>query len=110
MGQDEDNSAGVPEHLVDLFWEYDVSTLDWDEHREFIARRVLSHGNWEQICWLRAKLGDDALRRIIRKSEGKELSPRQLRLWELLLELPTQEVDRWLRDSSRKVWDHRRQP
>jgi hypothetical protein len=102
-----DKSSALPEHLAELFWEYDASDLDWVEHREFIARRVLSHGRWEQLRWLREQLGDPELRRIIEKSEGRDLSPRQLRFWQLILEIPAARVDGWLHDSRRQLWDRR---
>jgi hypothetical protein len=109
MSHRPDNSSALSEHLVELFWEYDTAELDWVEHREFIARRVLSHGRWEQLCWLREQLGDGELRRIIEKTEGRDLSPRQLRFWQLILELPAAQVDGWLQDSRRQVWDKRAQ-
>lgn len=107
MSRNRDNSGHLSEHLSDLFWDYDVSTLDWDEHREFICRRVLSHGTWDQIQWLRTEVGDEALRHLITDTEGRDLSPRQLRFWELILDLPTDQVDRWLDESGRKIWDER---
>ncbi|MFW5968323.1 MAG: DUF6922 domain-containing protein [Persicimonas sp.] len=109
MSHFSDHSRGLPDHLAELFWEYDTSDLDWAEHRDFIVRRVLSHGRWEQLCWLREQLGDDELRRIIEKSEGRDLSPRQLRFWQLILDLPAAKVDRWLQDTRRQTWDNRAQ-
>lgn len=107
MSDHSDNLAEIPEHLWELFWEYDVSDLNWDEHRDFIARRVLSDGTWEQLCWLREELGDAELRGIIERSEGRDLSPRQLRFWQLVLGIPKPEVDRWIHSAGRQVWDRR---
>ena len=107
MSRNEHDSVSLPRHLEDLFWEYDVSILDWDEHRGFIARRVLSHGTWEQICWLRNEIGDAELRRIIEAGRGRELSPRQLRFWQLILDIPAEEVDHWLAEPGRQIWDNR---
>lgn len=107
MSRDEHDRVGLPENLEDLFWEYDVSELDWGDHREFIARRVLSHGTWAQICWLRDKLGDREVRRIIEARRGRDLSPRQLRFWQLILDIPAKKVDRWLDEPGRQIWDNR---
>lgn len=102
-----DNSTGLPQHLHDLFWEYDTSQLDWEEHRDFIVRRVLSAGTWDQIQWLRREVGDIELRRVIEDSAGRDLSPRQLRFWQLIIGLRKADVDRWLESSSRQIWDQR---
>ena len=107
MSRFDDNPGGVDDHLADLFWEYDLDELDWDEHRDFIARRVLSKGTWSQIKWLREKLGDEQLRDVIVESKGRDLSPRQLRFWQLILDLPETEVDRWLNRPGRQTWDRR---
>jgi hypothetical protein len=41
---------------------------------------------------------------------GAELSPRQLRFWELVLELPHRQVNAWLAATCRTIWDRRTQP
>ena len=97
----------IPGHLHDLFWEYDISELGWEHCGDFVMRRVLSHDSWDQICWLHREFGDPEIARVIIESEGRSLSPRQLRFWELVLELPAIDVDRWLQDSRRQIWDHR---
>jgi hypothetical protein len=97
----------LPPELADLFWEYDFSSLSWSDHRDFLALRILSHGCWEQIRWLRDVMPDDALRQLIIATRGKDLSPRQLRFWQLILELPDSEVDGWLSSPSRQIWDRR---
>lgn len=64
---------------------------------------------WRGIvaCQLRHAVGDSALRHWILEAEGRLLSRKQLRFWELILQLPTAEVNRWLADTSREVWDNR---
>ncbi len=97
----------IPEHLHDLFWEYDISDLTWNQYGDFIIRRVLTHGNWEQICWVRDEFGDSEVGRVIKENEGRSLSRRQLRFWQLILDLPAADVERWLGDCRRQVWDRR---
>lgn len=97
----------IPEHLHDLFWEYDISDLDWDQYGDFVIRRVLSHGSWEQISWVRDEFGDPEIGRVIMDNEGRSLSPRQLRFWQLILDLPEADVECWLRDCRRQIWDRR---
>jgi hypothetical protein len=93
--------------VTSLFWEYDVAELDWDEHRDFVIERVLSHGTWDQICWLREFVSDAQIRRIVEHTRGRNLSAKQLRFWQLVLEVPSGAVDEWLSSQRRQVWDRR---
>lgn len=107
MSDSDQTFKPIPEHLHDLFWEYDISGLDWDQYGDFVIRRVLSHGSWDQICWVRDEFGDPEIGRVIEENEGGSLSPRQLRFWQLILDLPEADVERWLGDSRRQIWDRR---
>jgi hypothetical protein len=62
------------------------------------------------VKWLRAQAGDDAIRAWIEKREGRGLSRQQIRFWQLMLDLPSRQVDSWLQSEERKVWDRRTQP
>ena len=90
-----------------LFWDLDPRGLRWERDREQIIGRVLAEGSWEAVKWLRNQAGDDALRDWIERHEGRGLTPRQLRFWELIFELPRRQVDEWLRREGRQVWDRR---
>ncbi len=100
-------NSPLPENLRSLFWDHDFGTLDLETHTSFIIARVLAAGSWEAVCWLRRRLGDDALRDWIEKDEGRRLDPKQLRFWELILEIPRDWVDKWLQNDSRQTWDGR---
>lgn len=97
----------LPALLRPLFWDYDFKTLTWDDDRDLIIARVLASGTWEAITWLRTRLGDQALREWIERHRGGGLSPRQLRFWELMLNLPHRQVNAWLQAEGRKIWDQR---
>ena len=66
--------VGLPEMLRPLFWDCDFERLDWRRDREYIVGRVLVHGPWDAICWLRGKKrGQGHLPRLSRRS-GKFVS------------------------------------
>jgi hypothetical protein len=71
------------------------------------VERVLAQGADREIVWLRQEIGEDALRDWLVRNQGKALSQRQLRYWELVLDLPPGLVDEWLSSPSRKIWDTR---
>lgn len=100
-------SAPLPESLRGLFWEYDFESLSWDEDRDLIFRRVLAEGRWEAVQWLRSRVGDSELRAWIREHRGRGLSRRQLRFWQLILDLPEEEVDAWLEARRGDPWERR---
>ena len=93
--------------LRPLFWDCDVEALDWTKQREFILGRILVEGSWPAVCWLRRRVGDAALAQWIRGKQGGPLSPPQLRFWQLILNLPQEEVDRWLAQPARRLWQER---
>lgn len=103
----DDSDAEWPAAVQSLFWEYRPGGLDWTSDRDLIIRRVLAEGNWEAITWLRKRLGPASLRRWIEARSGDILSPRQLRFWELVLDLPSDRVDEWIEARRTSIWANR---
>jgi len=99
--------TGLPEFLRSLFWDVDFNRLNWDAHREYIAGRILESGNWNAIRWLRTTWGDDALRAYLLSRKGRGLSPPQLRYWQVVLNLPSDEVDVWIARLKTGIWEKR---
>lgn len=100
-------SEPLPELLRALFWEYDFDELSWAADRDLVFARVLSEGPWEAVRWLRRQAGDEALREWIRARRGRGLDRRQLRFWQLVLDLPAEEVDGWLAARQPDPWEDR---
>jgi hypothetical protein len=100
-------SNRLPELLRPYFWDTDFDLVSWHEHRDYVIRRILSAGNWDSILWLRGKVDDFALREWIVRHKGRGLSSRQLRFWEVILDLPSAKVDEWLASEGRKLWEGR---
>jgi hypothetical protein len=96
----------LPGQLRPLFWEYNFSRLRWPEDQALVAGRILSMGTLDDLRWLMRQMGNQRLAEWIRKRRGRGLSPQQLRFWQLVLSLPTHEVDEWLADTAR-TWDRR---
>jgi hypothetical protein len=86
----------LPESLRPLFWDYDFEQLGWPEHRDFVIARILQNGGDDAIAWLHEVVGDTELARWLRERRGRGLDPRQMRYWQVILDLPAQEVDQWI--------------
>jgi hypothetical protein len=97
----------LPRNLRPLFWDHDFARLSWEADRDLIIHRVLAAGDWEAVRWLRRRLPRIALRDWLERRDGAGLSARQLRFWEVILELPRRQVNAWLADPARQVWDGR---
>jgi hypothetical protein len=98
---------GLPESLRPFFWEYRFSSLSLPDDRDLVIRRILSQGSWEAVRWLRKEIGDTELREWLILHQGKGLSPRQLRYWELIYDLPSRQVNQWVQNAKNGVWIHR---
>lgn len=101
------STNSLPLQVKKLFWDLEPRSLRLDRDQEMIIGRVLASGPWETVQWLRAILGDDAIRGWIEEHEGRSLSPPQLRYWQVMLGIPRRMVDAWLRSAGRQVWDRR---
>jgi len=97
----------LPESMRPLFWDCPFAQLHWPTHRDFVTARVLACGDWQALRWLRRRLGDNDLRQWLMHRQGAGLSRRQLRFWELILELPHRTVDSWLARPSQRIWDQK---
>jgi hypothetical protein len=96
----------VDEVLRPAFWDVPFETLSWEEHRDFIIRRILQSGTFEMIRWLRTRLDDDALREWLKEHRGRGLSPRQIHYWKAVLGLSPGMVDHWI-TAQEQVWGRR---
>ena len=101
-------SGQLPQRLQRFFWDHRFAHLSWEADSELITGRILAAGDWDAVCWLRRKLGYDALRTWLVRRRGAGLSSRQLRFWEVVLDLSHHEVNAWLADPARQVWEGRR--
>ena len=100
-------STRLPPTLRPFFWDYDFARLSWRTDRDLIIARILAVGNWQSLRWLRRRVPDAELRAWIMNRRGRGLSNRQLRFWELILELPHRQVNAWLAEPARRIWEGR---
>jgi len=97
----------LPAMLRPFFWSYDFAKLSWEKDSHLVTYQILTAGDWQATVWLRKRLGDAALRAWILERDGRGLSNRQLRFWELILDLPHRQVNAWLAQPERQLWENR---
>jgi hypothetical protein len=103
----ETEPLAAPELPAELAWDLPTGLPLEARHRGFVIDRVMARGSLEQIRELRRTVGDRALGDRLRETGGRGLDRRRLRLFEILLLLPRNEVDDWLADPRRRIWDER---
>ena len=94
--------------IAKYFWDSDISSLKWEQHRNFIVRRVLQYGDLQSLRWLRSRMGDEDLRIWIVTHNGSGLNPRQVRYWALILNIETPLADQWVKSACQTTWERRR--
>jgi len=100
-------NESIPARLRPFFWDVPFRRLRLDRDRDLIIRRLLDRGDWEAVQWLRTRFPDRDLKNWLVDRRGAGLSPQKLRFWELVLGLPRRDVNDWLQDENRRIWDQR---
>lgn len=100
-------TSGLPPKLHPFFWDYPFSRLSLTKDRDLVIRRLLSNGSWDAVRWLRKAVGDEEIREWLISHHGRGLSPRQLRFWGVLFDLPARQVTRWVQTAQNGIWGKR---
>jgi hypothetical protein len=90
-----------------LLWDVAPDAVDPKAHRSFLVGRVLGDGSVDDLCALRRDLGDAPIREYLTRTRGRRVDRRRLRYLEAILDLRRAEVDAWLADPARRIWDGR---
>ncbi|MGC8722723.1 MAG: DUF6922 domain-containing protein [Acidobacteriota bacterium] len=98
-----------PAEVRRLFWDRDPVSIRPGMHRAFVIQRILSCGGLGALRWLCSLIPSDELRRHLQVRHGREIDPRRLRYYELILELKRAEVTDWIRRQKRGPLPGRRE-
>jgi hypothetical protein len=90
-----------------LFWDYPAGSIRPDRDRDLLVRRVAAEGGWREMSLLRSRIGDQAIRDVIERTEARGLSPQRIRFWQLVLGLPARRADAWVRRARESTWARR---
>jgi hypothetical protein len=97
----------IPDQLRQYFWEYDPERLSLDGDRHTILLRLLQEGGLDAVHWLRQNVSDDEIRTMLIRRRGRGMSPKRLRFWALMLNLPDSQVDDWIASERSNPWNRR---
>ncbi len=102
---DSDLPDRLPEFLRPLFWEVPFHKVSPKRHISYICIRIMEHGDEQSARWMLQTYGKARLRQWMLEREGRGLSPRTLRFWEVVLDLPHRTVTRWIRNREQLQWN-----
>ena len=97
----------LPDTLRRHFWDHDFDKLTWAGSRRTVVLRILESGGVEDLRWLRSQMTDAEIRGVLVERNGRGISPRRLRFLGLVLEIPREQVDRWLASAMANPWNRR---
>lgn len=100
-------TVDIPESFHHHFPEYDTGNLSWDADRPTIVLRLLQSGGLDAVRWLRGRMSDEELRAFLIDRDGRGISPRRLRFWGLVLDIPRARVDEWIEVARKNPWYRR---
>ncbi|MCX7993221.1 MAG: hypothetical protein N2651_06085 [Fimbriimonadales bacterium] len=94
----------LPEFLRPLFWDVEFHALSPERYQSYICLRIIEHGDLNALRWMLRYYGKARLRRWLIARQGRSLSPRALRFWQMMLGIPKRTVDQWLQSRPEPSW------
>ena len=73
----------LPVKYKKYFWDCSYRQLKWENHKKFISERILNFGDFESVDWLRKRLLNSELSRIIKTS--KNINDKTKNYWKIIL-------------------------
>ncbi len=98
----------LPQSVLKLMWEYDAKGLQGlIGMPDAVLERVMIRGGWEEMVWLKEKVGVDRLGEFLVKRGARVLPPRELRYWCFVCGINDSIADGWVSEARRRVKEWR---
>lgn len=78
-----EKNKSIPDILKKYFWDCNFDELNMNEHKFFIAERILRFGNIDSVKWLLQAIDTNFLKNIIQKS--RNLDDKTKNFWQIML-------------------------
>lgn len=72
----------IPKYVQKYFWGDDLSDLNWETHKDYIAKTLLERGDRESLRWLFEKTDDDYLLSV---AKHNKIDPKSKNFWNIYL-------------------------
>lgn len=75
----------LPEKYKKYFWDCDFNSLDWNDHKEYILKRLLSFGNLEAIKLILKEFSHQEIKIFIQTKGSFTLSRTNYLFWKRIV-------------------------
>lgn len=62
----------LPEQVLTLLWDVDISQIDIDKHQKYIIERIVEYGDIAEIKWMQSVYSREQISRVV--SDSKRIS------------------------------------
>jgi len=80
----------LPETIKRFFWDVDSNTLDTKIDSDFVISRLLEHGDYDAVSWLRKNFTSPEIINVIKSS--RSLSLKTASFWALIFNINREEI------------------
>ena len=84
-------NESIPERVKRLFWDVNKDTVDMKKHRPHVIRRIMDHGDIQDVKWMLKAYSSEEIVRVLKKSRG--LSRKSAYFWAAYFNVPRVEVE-----------------
>jgi hypothetical protein len=89
----------------ETFWDYDLSTMNPEQHASFIISRVLMNGSWKEWNDILEYYGSDRIKKELLKT--RYLDKRSLNYASVIFDIPKEQFRCYtLMQSAPPLWDY----
>jgi hypothetical protein len=81
----------IPERTKRLFWDVDKESVDPILHRSYILKRIMDHGDVEDVRWMLLTYSPEEIVEVLRKSRG--LSRKSAYFWAAYFSIQKEEIE-----------------
>jgi succinate dehydrogenase flavin-adding protein (antitoxin of CptAB toxin-antitoxin module) len=72
----------MPDSVLKFFWGDDLKDLNWENHKDYIAKTILEKGDSEAIRWLLGKADRAYLKNLVSE---KRMDVKSKNFWNIYL-------------------------
>jgi hypothetical protein len=80
----------LPLSMKQHFWDVDFERLDKNQNSFFITKRLLDHGNLDDIKWITSEYGPEEIKKVLTSS--RDLSRKTANFWTQILGINFKQV------------------
>jgi hypothetical protein len=80
----------LPDSFKKFFWDINTDELDVEKYPKFVIERLLEHGDFDAIDWLKQNYQESKIQEVVRTS--RRISPKTGNFFALYYNLPKHDL------------------